>query len=141
MPELDCRTEWNHLDLVLFQPKGATLIELKFFAANSLCDYTGKKLRMKGGPSKKNFDEYECAIEKLRTVRNAKWIMQCGDIASAHLLLAYVDSQDSAKTFGRMYDGIASDRTIRSVRTIRDRVLVRPELNFTCKLITVNVAT
>jgi hypothetical protein len=35
---LDCRTEWNRVDLVIQLPEGATLVELKFYAAQpTLC--------------------------------------------------------------------------------------------------------
>jgi hypothetical protein len=73
-----CETEWHRIDLVLFDRHGATLLELKFFTAMPLRDYKRNKVRMKGGPSKKNYREYESAIEKLRTIRRRKWIADCG---------------------------------------------------------------
>lgn len=141
MPNLDCRTEWNRVDLVLPGPEGATLLELKFFSSQPLCDKTGRVLRMKGGPSRKNFNEYQAAIEKLRTIRRSSWTTACGGVASAHLLLAYSDSVTTSKpTFGSYYDGIAAGGPIASVCTILERAPGCQDSYLTCKLITVDVA-
>jgi hypothetical protein len=141
MPNLDCRTEWHCIDLVLFDPEGATLLELKFFSSQPLCDKTGRVLRMKGVPGNKNLNEYKAAIEKLRTIRRSAWITDCGDVASAYLLLAYSDSVTTSKpTFGSYYDGIAAGGPIASVRTILERAPGCQDSYLTCNLITVDVA-
>jgi hypothetical protein len=132
-PNIRCETEWHRIDLVLFDPQGATLLELKFFSAMPLVDHAGRVLRTKGSPGKKNYREYQDVIKKLRTIRHRKWITDCGRVASAHLLLAYSDSFES------YYDGIAESDAIARVSPILKRTPVGQDSNLTCKLITVRI--
>ncbi len=138
IPDIDCRSEWNRVDLVIQSPRGATLLELKFFTSQPLRDQAGKTIRMKGRPSPKNYGEYENALKKLRSAREAKWIRFCDGVASAHLLLAYIDPVMTNKpTYGSHYDSIAAGDGFASVHTILERVPVAIESCLTCKLITV----
>ncbi len=134
MPKLECETECNKIDLVFPSPEGLVLLELKFFDSRPM---------KTGGPTRKNFWEYEDNIEKLRTIRDKAWISTHGGVAHAHLLLAYFDPVTTNKrkrTYGSYYDGIAPGGPISSVRTILERAPVGQGSCLTCKLITVDVA-
>lgn len=142
MPKVDCRTEWNRIDLVFPSLEGALLLELKFFDSRPHSDHTGALLRIKGGPSGKNAAEFHEAIQKLRGIRRKPWIAECGGVASAHLLLAYFDPirpKPGSSTYGSYYSDIGIGDGISWVHVIQENTRIGEELQFNCKLITVDL--
>ena len=139
-PTVDCRTEWNRVDLVFPDPDGAALVEVKFFATQPLSDHTGRLIRMKGGPSAQNHQEYEAVLEKLRLSRRADWAPSCGGVAEAYLVLAYEDAIGARYTYASHYDAVEPSGPVRFIQQIVQRAPIGGDAVFTCKLLMIDLA-
>jgi len=139
-PGLDCRTEWNRVDLAIQRPEGATLVELKFYAARPHHDHKGELVRFKGGPSPQNQRELFASLDSLRFARRQAWAKQCGQIIDAYLVLVYLDPREPnrRRTFASYYDAIeAPNERVSRVWTVLRATPTADGRLFTCKLLEV----
>ncbi len=139
---INCQTEWSRIDLVLCEPASTSFIELKFFASRSLERSDGSFLQWKGGPGRKNRDEFDDVIRKLSTIRTRPEGIRWGkNIDAGFVVLAYADPAYSGTrpTFGGIYDALSEGDKIRSIMTILDHVPAGNDSLITCKLIEVDL--
>ena len=108
-PHVRCDVEWRGVDLLIRDSDVSSLIEFKYYVRPWLVDLRGKRIRPKGGPSKKNFGEFCGCVEKLAQIDNSTW-RATDDVPFAHryIILAYADSIDMVgqKSYSFWYDEI-----------------------------------
>lgn len=108
--------EWHGVDLAIAFEGDVTAVEIKFWMLGNLIDGTGMThpltYRKAGGPGKKNKQEFDEVIEKLKAITARPW---GNKINAAFLVLVYADpvSATTKKTFGSCYDLIEANPSIK----------------------------
>ncbi|WP_201221260.1 hypothetical protein [Halochromatium roseum] len=139
---IDCRTEWNRVDLMIPGDCGAVLCELKFFLALTLRNSSGDFLRFKGGASSKNFQEYSQVIKKLQAARNSRWTEDTGGLSAAYLILAYADyvgEKKPKRSYRDFYAELKAEPPIVEILSVVDSVKIDGCFQFSCKLLEVEL--
>jgi len=150
-PSITCHTEWKRIDLLIQSSPAVFVLEFKFFHARLLIGLSGRRLRWKGRPGKKNFSEFTASIEKLHKCCSAGWQgWQDGALpgpARGFLVLAYADPVPASpgKSFGDFYDQLPLGpdghpiEGVKRVEAILPRAPVDSGIALSCKLIEVEV--
>jgi hypothetical protein len=129
--------EWHGVDLAIAFEGVVTAVEIKFWTLGNLMDESGMAhplaYRKAGGPGKKNKKEFDDVIKKLETIAQKAW---GNKINAAYLVLVYADpSAATAKAmFGRYYDSLEVNPSIREVYPIHTKWNVDHSRLLTCKL-------
>ncbi len=63
--ECNAQIEWRRFDLLIKNSGEVIIIEFKFYSLSKSHDLDGKRQWSKGGPSSKNFREFQQCLEKL----------------------------------------------------------------------------
>lgn len=130
--------EWHGVDLAIASKGDVTAVEIKFWMLGNLMNGSGTAhpltYRKAGGPGKKNKKEFDDVIKKLETIAQKPW---GNKINAAYLVLVYADpSAATAKAmFGRYYDSLGVNPSIRAERLIHTKWNVDHSRLLTCKLL------
>ena len=141
--KIDCRTEWNRVDLLVPAADGAMVIEMKFFQAMPLRDSHGGFIRLKGTASPQNYREYEDVVDKLHSARGSRWVDAAGGVSCGFLILAYVDylgDRRPNRSYKESYGDIELKAPIIDILQVVEDAHVEEGFEFSCKLLEVEVA-
>lgn len=97
-PDIECQTEWKRIDLLLQREGQNHAIEFKFYGDGTAHNLDGSRWWRKGGPGKKNRDEFFACVEKLANLEQRDYIRnEKAPITDKHLILGYhIDSCSSS---------------------------------------------
>lgn len=130
--------EWHGVDLAIASKGDVTAVEIKFWMLGNLIDESGMAhplaYRKAGGPGKKNKKEFDDVIKKLETIAQKTW---GNKITAAYVVLVYADpiATTAKAMFGRYYDSIEVNPSIRAVHPIQTKWNVDHSRLLTCKLL------
>ena len=106
LPEnIDKEDEWKRIDLILHDKTGQYPIEFKFLDIRPLNKFNGQKPNYKGGPSKRNFNEFLKSCEILVNLdQNEKMKLLGANFKDKFVILVAGDRKNDRKKFADYYE-------------------------------------